>query len=376
MEHALTLMARPAHSSPTREPLPASAADDETRYRAVLARDAREDGRFWYSVRTTGVFCRPSCASRRPRRENVAFHASIEDAVSAGFRPCRRCRPTEPPLAVRQAQAVTQACRMIEEAEDHLDLDAVAAKLSMSRSHFQRVFRAVTGLSPKVWAREHRAARVREELRAAASVTDALYAAGFNSNSRFYENADRMLGMKPSAFRDGAPALRVHFAIAPCSLGRVLVAKSDRGVCAILFGDSDRALEADLIRRFPKADVAPGGREFARWIAAVVRFVEAPARGLDLPLDIRGTAFQRRVWAALRRLPMGATASYAEIARRIGAPRSARAVAQACAANRLAVAIPCHRVVRGDGDLSGYRWGVERKRSLLALEARAAAKQG
>ncbi len=343
---------------------------DVERWTAVVKRDPRADGGFWYSVKTTRVFCRPSCAARLPRRENVRFHDSIAAAEAAGFRPCRRCRPTEGSLASRHAAAVARACRLLEADDEALDLDAIAAAVSMSRFHFQRVFRKVTGLSPKAWASEHRAGRLREALQVEPTVTGALYAAGFNSSSRFYESAGRMLGMKPRAFRSGAPDTTLRFAIDACSLGLLLVAATDKGVCAILFGDARDMLEADLRRRFPRADIRQGDRDFNRVVRAVIRFVEAPGQGLELPLDLQGTAFQRRVWTALRDIRAGSTASYAEIGARIGAPGSARAVAQACAANAVAVAVPCHRVVRADGSLSGYRWGSERKRALLDRESK------
>ena len=243
----------------------------------------------------------------------------------------------------------------------------------MSRFHFQRLFRAITGLTPKAWAQAHRATRVREQLKRSATVTDAIYEAGFNSSGRFYATSDRMLGMKPTDFREGGTNTEIRFAIGETSLGSVLVAASDKGVCAILFGEDPPSLAEDLQARFPRARLVGGDRTFEKWVAKVVGFVEAPRLGLDLPLDLRGTVFQRRVWKALQEIPVGSTASYSEVAKKVGAPRSARAVAQACAANRLAVAIPCHRVVRNDGGLSGYRWGVERKRALLAREARTGA---
>jgi AraC family transcriptional regulator of adaptative response/methylated-DNA-[protein]-cysteine methyltransferase len=241
----------------------------------------------------------------------------------------------------------------------------------MSRFHFQRVFRNITGLTPKNYALAHRASRVREQLKRSSTVTDAIYEAGFNSSGRFYATTDRMLGMKPTDFREGGSNTEIRFAIGETSLGSVLVAGSEKGVCAILFGDKPQALVDDLQERFPKARLVGRDRPFEKWVAKVVGFVEAPRLGLDLPLDIRGTVFQRRVWKALQEIPIGSTASYSEVAKKVGAPGSARAVAQACAANRLAVAIPCHRVVRNDGGLSGYRWGVERKRTLLAREAKA-----
>jgi len=344
---------------------------DEDRWAAVVHRDPRANGVFYYSVRTTGVFCRPSCAARLARRENVTFHATIAAAEAAGFRPCKRCRPNEEPIEVRRARAIAKACRLIEESEEAPDFDAVAAEVSMSRFHFQRVFRTITGLTPKNYALAHRASRVRERLKRSPTVTEAIYEAGFNSSGRFYATTDRMLGMRPTDFREGGANTDMRFALGETSLGSVLVAGSDKGVCAILFGEKPDALVDDLQSRFPKARLLGGDRSFEKWVAKVVGFVEAPRLGLDLPLDIRGTVFQRRVWKALQEIPIGSTASYSEVAKKVGAPGSARAVAQACAANRLAVAIPCHRVVRNDGGLSGYRWGVERKRTLLAREAKA-----
>jgi AraC family transcriptional regulator, regulatory protein of adaptative response / methylated-DNA-[protein]-cysteine methyltransferase len=354
-----------------REPASSRFATEDERWAAVQRRDVAADGRFYYSVRTTGVYCRPSCAARVARRENVAFHLTCAEAERAGFRPCKRCRPDEAPLPERHAQAVARACRMIEEAEELPGLDALAAAAGMSRFHFHRVFKATTGLTPKAYAAAHRAKRVRAELVRSPTVTDAIYGAGFNSNGRFYATSSKVLGMTPSDFRAGGPGASIRFAVGECSLGSILVAASDKGICAILLGDDPDALARELQDRFPKARLIGGDPEFERRVADVVGFVEAPRLGLALPLDIRGTAFQQRVWQALSEIPPGATASYADVARRIGAPKAVRAVAQACAANALAVAIPCHRVVRNDGALSGYRWGVERKRALLEREAAA-----
>ncbi len=344
---------------------------DDDRWQSVTRRDAAADGSFWYSVRTTGVYCRPSCASRLARRENVCFHATREAALRAGFRPCKRCRPDEAPLAERQAAAVAKACRLIERSEESPALDALAVAVGLSRFHFHRVFKTITGVTPKAYATAHRAHVVREKLVSSASVTDAIYGAGFNSNGRFYATSTARLGMTPGDFRAGGVDTQVRFAVGECSLGSILVAATGKGVCAILLGDDPEALVQDLQDRFPRADLIGGDAEFEHLVAKVVGFVEAPVLGLDLPLDVRGTAFQQRVWAALRAIPAGATASYSEIAAKIDAPRATRAVAQACAANAIAVAIPCHRVVRSDGGLSGYRWGIERKRQLLAREAAA-----
>jgi AraC family transcriptional regulator, regulatory protein of adaptative response / methylated-DNA-[protein]-cysteine methyltransferase len=344
---------------------------DEDRWAIVMARDEAD---FYYSVRTTGVYCRPSCAARRPRRDNVAFHATTGDAEAAGFRPCRRCRPDEAPAPERRAAAIAAACRAMESPDtgEPPSIDDLAAAAGMSRSNFQRAFKAVTGVTPKAYATAARSRRVRERLAdpATATVTDAIYDAGFNSNGRFYATSSATLGMTPTAFRAGGRGLTVRFGVGECSLGSVLVAATDAGVCAILLGDDADSLVHDLEDRFPTATITGADADFDRWMAAVVALVDDSRVGLDLPLDVRGTAFQQRVWEALRAIPPGSTATYTEIAAAIGAPTAVRAVAAACAANKVAVAIPCHRVIRTDGSLSGYRWGVDRKRLLLEREAR------
>jgi AraC family transcriptional regulator of adaptative response/methylated-DNA-[protein]-cysteine methyltransferase len=352
----------------TREPDAAYDTDDD-RWDAVMQHDATADGAFYYSVRTTGVYCRPSCPARSARRENVAFHATTADAEAAGFRPCRRCRPTEAPLAERRADAITRACRMIEAADQAPNLGELAEAVGMSRYHFHRVFREITGVTPKAYGDARRADRVRSELATRPTVTDAIYSSGFESSGRFYASATATLGMTPTEYRAGGKGAAIRFGVGQCSLGAIVVAASDAGVCAILLGDEPDGLVRDLQDRFPEADLIGGDPEFEQWMARVVGFVEAPGVGLDLPLDVRGTAFQRRVWEALREVPSGTTTSYSSIAKRIGAPKAVRAVGQACAANNLAVAIPCHRIVRTDGGLSGYRWGIERKRALLDREA-------
>ncbi len=341
---------------------------NDPRWAAVLARDPAADGTFFYSVKTTGVYCRPSCAARPARPENVAFHFTTADAERAGFRPCKRCKPNQPPLIEQHAAKVAELCRLIENAEQVPSLDELAQHAGLSAYHLHRVFKAITGVTPKAYAAAHRAKRVRAELSRGASVTDAIYDAGYNSNGRFYEQSNKVLGMTPTIYRAGGANIDIRFAIGECSLGSILVAASERGVCAILMGDDPDELARDLQDRFPRANLIGGDAKFEALVAKVVGFVEAPQLGLDLPLDVRGTAFQQRVWQALREIPAGATASYSDVANRIGAPKSVRAVAGACAANALAVAIPCHRVVRSDGGLSGYRWGVERKRALLDRE--------
>jgi AraC family transcriptional regulator of adaptative response/methylated-DNA-[protein]-cysteine methyltransferase len=344
-------------------------ACDEERWQAVKRRDPAFDGAFLFAVRTTGIYCRPSCASRPAKRENVSFFSTAAEAEKAGYRVCKRCRPDKLGAPDPQMQAVKRACELIETAEEAPKLAELAASAGLSPYHFHRVFKALTGVTPKAYAAETRARRAADKLRTAETVTEAIYDAGFNSSSRFYENTAARLGMTPGAVRRGGAGAVIRFAVGEASLGAVLVAATDKGVCAITLGDDPEALVRDLQDRFPRAEFKGGDAEFERTIAEVVGLVEAPAQRLDLPLDIRGTAFQQRVWAALCAIPAGKTATYMEIARAIGQPTAVRAVAQACANNPLAVAIPCHRVVRSDGDLSGYRWGVERKRELIAREA-------
>jgi AraC family transcriptional regulator of adaptative response/methylated-DNA-[protein]-cysteine methyltransferase len=346
----------------------AAATERDPRWAAVTARSEAADGSFVYSVRTTGIYCRPSCGARRARPENVRFHAGPVEAEQAGFRPCRRCRPEQPSRAQRHADLVVAACRAIETAETVPTLDALAAEAGMSPFHFHRVFRGITGLTPKAYATAHRGRRVRTELAKRGPVSAAMYDAGYGSSGRFYGEAGDQLGMRPAEYREGGLHAEIRFAIGQCSLGAILVARSARGVCAIHLGDDPEALVRDLEDRFPHATLIGGDADFEVLVAQVVGLVEAPGLGTDLPLDVRGTAFQQRVWRALREIPAGTTATYTDIARRIGAPAAVRAVARACAANPLAVAIPCHRVVRTDGGLSGYRWGIERKRALLGRE--------
>jgi len=342
--------------------------EQDPRWAAILARDPKADGLFVYGVKTTGVYCRPSSAPRLPRPENIEFFDTPAQAEAAGYRASKRAAGDQTQLAAQHAQLVADACRQIEHADTAPSLSTLASRAGLSPFHFHRVFKGVTGLTPKGYASAHRSRKVREGLKGTQSVTDALYEAGFNSNSRFYESANQRLGMTPSDYKAGGTNNDILFAVGQCSLGAILVAQSARGVCAILLGDDPDKLVRDLQDQFPRANLVGADRRFEQLIAHVVGFIEAPALGLDLPLDLRGTAFQERVWQALREIPVGSTASYGQIAQRIGAPKAFRAVAQACGANSLAVAIPCHRVVRSNGDLSGYRWGVERKRQLLERE--------
>jgi AraC family transcriptional regulator of adaptative response/methylated-DNA-[protein]-cysteine methyltransferase len=354
----------------------ASHGRDDALWNAIVARDGSLDGRFVYSVATTGVYCRPSCGARRPKRENVAFHDSPAAAEAAGFRACKRCSPNGTAPSARQARLVTEACRAIEKGESVPSLGTLASAAGLSPYHFHRLFRSVVGMSPKAYASAHRQQQVREALRNGRSVTQSAFEAGFNSSSRFYANATEMLGMTPAAFRKGGAKETLRYACGSCSLGKVLVAMSGKGVCAILLGEDESALEHDVRDRFPKAGFTGRDRELEKTLARVIALLDEPARPFDVPLDIRGTAFQHRVWLALRKVPVGSTLSYAELARRIGKPEAVRAVAGACAANPIAVAVPCHRVVRADGDLSNYRWGIERKRALLAREKKEPARRG
>lgn len=342
---------------------------DDPRWADVLQRDAKADGRFVFGVLTTGIYCRASCPARRPKPENVRFFARSAEAEQAGFRACLRCRPDGASIAADRTALVAAACRSIEATETPPRLGDLAASAGLSAYHFHRLFKAATGVTPRAYAAAKQARRLEVALAAEESITAASYAAGFSSSSRFYAASDGVLGMTPGSYRAGGARQVIRFAVAPCDLGSVLVAATERGVCAITLGDDPDALVLDLRARFPKAEIVGSDADFARSIDAVVRLVAAPARGLDLPLDIAGTAFQRQVWEALRAIPAGRTATYAAVAETIGQPRAVRAVAQACASNPVAIAVPCHRVVRSDGGLSGYRWGVERKRKLLDREA-------
>lgn len=347
--------------------------DDAGRWAAVLGRDPASDGTFYYAVKSTGVFCRPTCPARRPRRENVVFFTSAADAEAAGFRPCRRCRPVRSPPEGVIAERVAAACRLLEAAmengEEPPNLAALAEAAGLSPHHFHRLFKRALRVTPRAYAAALREHRLRATLAEAGNVTEACYDVGYGSSGRFYADAPAVLGMTPSAYRAGGAGSTIRFAVGECSLGAILVAATEKGVCAILLGDDPDALVRDLQDRFANARLIGADAGFESTVAKAVGLVDAPAAPLDLPLDIRGTAFQRRVWEALRAIPAGETRSYGQVAASLGMPAGSRAVAGACAANPLAVAIPCHRVVRLDGGLCGYRWGVERKRALLEREA-------
>lgn len=343
---------------------------EQQRWQAVEQRDARADGQFVFAVKTTGIFCRPSCSARRPLRENTGFYATPEAALEAGFRACKRCQPDKLAPELQRIARIEQACRIIEASDSPLTLDELAGQVAMSSFHFHRLFKSITGLTPNEWQKAHRARRLRGALAQGKEVTKAIFDAGFQSGSAFYHQADAALGMTASQYRNGGDRAHVKFVVGTCQLGEFLVAESERGICAILLGEQAESLISELETEFPRSQLTPGDEAFESRVAQVISFIESPGAEFILPLDIRGTAFQQQVWQALRAIPPGTTMSYSELAARIGKPAAVRAVAGACAANTLAVAIPCHRVIRSDGGLSGYRWGVERKRQLLENETR------
>lgn len=345
-------------------------SQDDTMWQAVCDRDKTADGTFYFAVETTGVYCRPSCGARQPRRENVSFHLTQQAAERAGYRPCKRCNPHKTESWAEREQLVAKACRFIEQAEETPKLDDIAAAVGLSPYHFHRTFKEVTGITPKAYATVHRSKNVKASLKETASVTEAIYDAGYGANSRFYEKAKGFLGMTPKEYRKGGSGQTIWYVVRECALGLMLLAATERGVCSIQLGDDKTALETALAREFPEATLMAEEQGIKDWVDLALDLVEARRPvSRQLPLDIIGTAFQQKVWMALQEIPVGETASYKDIAEKIDAPKAVRAVAQACASNPVAVAIPCHRVVRSDGALSGYRWGVDRKQTLLEREA-------
>ncbi len=344
-------------------------------WQAVETRSRAADGAFVYAVRTTGVYCRPSCPSRRPRRENVRFFPLPEAAEHAGFRPCRRCRPQEQPASDPASARVRRACKLIDRALDEGEsgpprLAALGAATGVSAHQLQRLFKRQLGISPHDFADARRLARLKARLRGGDGVTGALYEAGYGSSSRLYERSDAQLGMTPATYKKHGKGAEIVFTTAPCPLGRLLVARTARGICAVSLGERDDELEQRLRREYSAAAIRCEDAQLGSAVAAIVAHLEGKAPELELPLDLRATAFRWRVWRELRRIPYGSTATYAEIARRIGKPKAVRAVANACAGNPAALAIPCHRVLRQDGALGGYAWGLELKERLLAAEQR------
>jgi AraC family transcriptional regulator, regulatory protein of adaptative response / methylated-DNA-[protein]-cysteine methyltransferase len=351
------------------KPLP---PNDDARWAGVLRKDANVDGQYVFAVKTTGIYCRPSCPARTPLRANVVFYGTAQVARADGFRACLRCAPDGLSKREQQTQAILQACRSIEASSERLSLNALAEQVGLSPHHFHRMFKEVTGVTPLAYFKARQIAQIGQSLGSTDSVTQAMYDAGFNSSGRFYENTHAMLGMTPTAYKTGGAGELIRAAMHRCALGLVLVAATQRGVCTIEFGDDASALMQRLKLRFPQASIVAQDAQFEAWLAQLLAHIQQPALALSLPLDVRGTAFQQQVWQALQTIPVGETLSYTEVAQRIGKPKAVRAVASACASNVLAVAIPCHRVLRGTGELSGYRWGVDRKRSLLDAEAVAA----
>jgi len=342
---------------------------EDPRWKAFITRDPKAVGQFFTAVKTTGIYCRPTCSARLPKPENVQFFDTRLAAEQAGFRPCKRCKPDQIEQENENIAMITKICRILEAEEEIPSLDQLAAIAGMSKFHFHRLFTKTTGLTPREYAVARRETRLREKITRKNTITEAIYDAGYNANSRFYEKSNQVLGMTPTTYRSGGKDMKIRYAIGKSSLGLILVAESERGLCSIMLGDDPDLLTQDLRNRFPKAELVGGESDFENHVARVIGFVESPKIGLDLPLDIQGTAFQQRVWQTLRQIPAGKTASYAEIADRVGSPKGARAVAQACASNYLAVVIPCHRVVHTDGSVSGYRWGVDRKKALLKRES-------
>ncbi len=353
-----------------------SRASDEQRWEAVLAHDEAEDGHFVYAVRSTGIYCRPSCASRRPRREQVLFFEQPALAELQGFRACRRCHPATPRLPEPQLALVEQACCYI---NDHLDapltLAELGAAVGLSPHHLQRTFKRVMGITPRQYAAAQRLRAVKQHIKQEPTVTAALYEAGYSSSSRLYERVHDHFGMTPRTYRQGGTGMHIRYTIAACPLGRLLVAATERGICGVSLGDTDARLEKALRAEYPAVDVVRDDGGLEQWVTAILKHLQGEQPHLDLPLDLQATAFQWRVWEALRAIPYGSTRSYGEVARSLGQPTAARAVARACATNPVALLIPCHRVVREGGELGGYRWDIERKRALLAQEAQQIAEQ-
>ena len=346
--------------------------EEENYWQAVLARDSRSNGTFVYAVRSTGIYCNPSCPSRRPQRDQVIFFSEPEAAEQAGFRPCRRCQPGGTVKPESQVELVRRACRYIEQNLDSLpSLASLSAQVHLSPYHLQRVFKRIMGITPRQYAEACRLGRLKAQLKDGEPVTRALYDVGYGSSSRLYERAPSQLGMTPTAYRRGGPGMHIDYTIVDCPLGRLLVAATAKGICAVSLGDDDTVLEAALFSEYPAAEINRDGDEvnLSQWVNALVSHLNGQHPHIDLPLDVQATAFQWRVWQELQAIPYGSTRSYSQVAQALGQPRATRAVARACATNPVPLVVPCHRVVREDGTLGGYRWGLERKQQLLAQEA-------
>lgn len=359
---------QPANSHET------SAPQQRRFWQAIASRDARYDGSFVYAVRSTGVYCRPSCPSRRPRPERILFFGTPEAAEREGFRACRRCDPRGVPGKV-ESHLIRQACRIMErESDDPIRITSVARQIGVSPFRLQRVFRRKMGINPGAYAQSIRLRRFKTQLREGNDVTSAIYEAGYGSSSRLYERSDKHLGMTPATYGRGGQGMQIGYTTVPTDLGRLLIAGTAKGISAIYVGDSEQQLERELHREYPAARISKNPTQVSRWVRQLVQHISGEQPELDLPLDVKATAFQRRVWEALQNIPWGSTRSYSDLARSIGLPRGQRAVARACATNPAAILIPCHRVVREDGGLGGYRWGIKRKQALLAVEKKPCAR--
>jgi len=346
--------------------------DQEKLWAAVLEKDASFDGKFVFAVRSTGIYCRPSCPSRRPRRDRVTFFPLPESAEEAGFRACLRCHPKQVPAVDPQIEMVQEACRLIEQNEDETTtLDALSRQLGLSSFHLQRTFKSIMGITPRQYAESCRTNRFKSSVRSGESVTAAMYYAGYGSSSRLYERAAAELGMTPATYSRAGRETKINYTIVESALGYLLVAATDKGVCMVRLGDTAAALESDLQKEFAAAKIGRNNKELEKAVTQILDHLAGKQPRLDLPLDIQATAFQRQVWEALRSIPYGATRSYSQIAKEIGQPKAVRAVARACATNPVALVIPCHRVIREDRSLGGYRWGLERKKKLLEKEGAA-----
>ena len=337
-------------------------------WQATLQRDPRADGKFFFAVRSTHIYCRPTCPARRPLRQNAVFFRTMQEAERQGYRPCRRCRPQEQLEAITLVQRAAELLGAASE-EEAIRLDAIAAKLGVSTAKLRRAFYRMTGLSPREFSHAARLEKFKKMLREGAEITDALYACGYGSPSRIYEKTNSQLGMTPALYRKGGAGMKIGYTVAPSSLGKVLVAGTERGISAVYLGDDERALVSALHKEYPRAEIARSAASNSDWLKEILSRVEGRAPSADLPLDVQATAFQRRVWQELQKIPLGATRTYTQVARALGKPRSVRAVARACATNPTSIVVPCHRVVRADGALAGYRWGLQRKEKLLERES-------
>lgn len=342
--------------------------DEEIRWKAALEKDKNFDGVFVLAVRSTKIYCKPSCPARKPKRENVLFFGSCDEAESKGFRACLRCKPKETGDA-QKTDLIKRACRLIEENEDEtLTLERLSELLNVSKFHLQKTFKKIVGVSPKKYAEIHRVKKFKALLKEGESVTDAIYEVGFGSSSRLYEKSNAQLGMTPTKYRRGGEGMKINYTITKCSLGLLLVAATEKGLCSVAFADGEKVLEENLTKEYPRAFIVKNENGLHEFVNELLLHLEGTKTRIDLPLDVQATAFQTRVWEALREIPYGETRSYSDIAKELNQPTATRAVARACATNPIAVVTPCHRVVRENGELSGYRWGIERKKKLLMNE--------